>query len=58
MPLVVAKFGLRCSVILGGLLTTVGVLLSIFVPRVEYMFLTYGVMAGKLVFSSPDLSVS
>ncbi|GFT63000.1 monocarboxylate transporter 14 [Nephila pilipes] len=42
----VNKFGCRIVSISGGLIASLGFFLSIFVPRVEYLFLTIGFLGG------------
>ncbi|XP_033761914.1 monocarboxylate transporter 13-like [Pecten maximus] len=40
------KFSFRMTVMLGGVVMSIGYLVSAFVPRVEWMFLTIGIISG------------
>lgn len=46
------KYSCRFVVMLGALISSLGVLLSAFVPSMPYLYFTYGVMGGKYTAGS------
>lgn len=41
------RFSCRKMVVFGGILTAAGWVITGFMPRLEYMFITYGLLAGN-----------
>lgn len=49
----ITKFGIRSTIIMGGVLTLTGFSVSGSVPHIAFLYLTYGVVAGKANFGLP-----
>ena len=43
-----SRFSCRTMVLVGGVITSLGWFTTGFMPRLEYMFITYGLMAGTI----------
>ena len=51
VSLVINRLGFRLTTIIGGLVTFVGFLTSAYVPRIEALFATLGIIAGRPNFT-------
>ena len=48
--------GFRGTLCTGAVLVAIGLVSSAFVPSIEWLYLTYGIVAGKYIFNLLDVS--